>query len=268
MFVPKIYLKHINPYSGHLDPQCKYGNFNSHSLFLQPCNVEYLGNLTMILITNKKYVKSIGGDISLVHDFKKFGKSIKLNVMDLVEEFEFPRRSTLLTNNPIQQLSMINRDFSIKTAKEFISNFTLSCPQMYDKYHNRNNITGKKEDCLYAQYTAKSYADGVWRPEDLFLNTPLAKDNAWKVREVYAEDPKRRWGSNHSGIPFWNRTPQNRHYDRTNDEGLVEGGRSDRRLQIPRGYGIYHEELANNSTYYNDVSLDDLRDERLRLPFP
>lgn len=48
-------------------------------------------------------------------------------------------------------------------------------------------------------------------------------------------------------FPVWQHTVQRRHYDRDNDEGLAEGGTSDRRTQRTRGYDM--TALTTKSTF-------------------
>jgi len=262
MLVPQEFLQHTNPYSGWIEPGTPHASHSPYSLFVQSINKKYLAIEMYKLLTSTEFVSSRGGDESLVDQFRSIRRHIPQQVAEAVEAFQFnlPPRSDHLLNNPVRQLDRLNRQFLMEISKLWIHNYMDVSPVLFNRFHNVSPESGLPQDDKYSQYTAKSYEDGTWHPEELFLNHPLATDNSWKLQKTYTEDPRRRWGRDHGGVRFWVRTVHNRHYDRDNSDGLRDGGDSDRRVQVPHGYGKDMDDLAYHNSKFADVLNEDLID--------
>lgn len=250
MLVPYKLQAEINPYSRWIDPSSEFAGFSAERLFRHTFNKEYLTEQLYRALTDKAYLQKYNKE-HLADNFEYMKDSFPYKVYTAVDRFHVPPRSDHISNNPITQLTKINRQFLEQISKLYIDNYMT----IFTDFENKNPDTGEIEDEKHSQYTARSYNDGVWKPEELFLNNPLARKNThWKLQDVKAEDPYRRWG----GYKFWVVTPHRRHYDRENQEGFGEGGVSDRRDQIPQGYGAQFDDLIESGHKKPDTFHDEL----------
>lgn len=250
MLVPYKFQEEVNPYSGWIDPSSPFVRYSAESLFRHVYNKEYLTEQLYTSLTDPAFLAKHNVEF-LLDKFIYIEKKFPMMVYGSVDRFHVPPRSDHISNNPILQLNLINRDFLEKTAKIYIDNYM----DIFPEFENMNPDTGLSEDDLHSRFTARSYTDGVWKPEELFLNHPMArKDTHWKLTDIKQEDPYRRWG----GYRFWVVTPHRRHYDRENQEGLSEGGVSDRRSQISGGYGEQFKKLSESGHKPTDVFRDTL----------
>lgn len=248
MLVPYKIQGEINPTSGWVDLNSPLYGFGAERLFRLDCNKKYLAQQVLKSLTDNNFM-ILKGKQDLVPIFLSKQNIIVQQVQESVERFPIPLRSDQVSNNPIIMLNMFNRDFLQKTTEFFINNCLTVAPEL-----ENINESGFCEDDKHSQYTTRSYSSGVWKPEELFLNHPIARNGTeWKLQDVKAEDPYRRWG----GYRFWNVTPHTRNYSRT-AEGLKEGGTSDRRVQINKGYGKDFEQLVESGHKKSDVFRDTL----------
>lgn len=250
MLIPYKIEAEINPYSGWIDPSSKLSRYSVERLFQHIYNKEYLTEQLYTALTDKAYLYKYNKEF-LTEKFKHLKDKFPLKVYTAIDRFPVPLRSDNVSNNPVTQLGLINRDFLEKMAHLYVDNYMTIFPE----FENANPDTGKIEDSKHSQYTARSYNDGTWKPEELFMNHPIARKNTqWKLTDIKQEDPYRRWG----GYKFWNITPSYRPYDRENQEGFGEGGVSDRRDQIPHGYGKEFKKLSHSGHKKTDVFHDEL----------
>lgn len=250
MLVPYKFQEDVNPYSGWITPESQFSRYSAERLFQHIINKEYLAEQLYTTLTDETYLAQFNSGF-LAPEFKSLKGEFPMKVHAAVDRFPVPMRSDMISNNPLLMLSMLNRDFLEKTTKLYIDNYATIFPH----YENINPDTGCNEDMRHSEYSARSYNEGVWKPEELFMNHPVArKDTHWKLKDVKMEDPYRRWG----GYKFWVVTPHRRHYDRENQEGFGEGGVSDRREQTPHGYGKEFKKLVDSGHKASDTFHDTL----------
>lgn len=288
ILVPPEYLYAVNRYSGYINPKSVYSKKNLKGLFRGVENQRYLSNNLFKLITNEKHVSfnlaepitdyrdyqdagirtgynntGAPGAISkkvqtLVNAFSKTKTFLDNSIEDLIEMTELPYPEDVVVINPIQQLHHVNRDFLLKTSKNIIQ-----CPTMLvPRFFSINPETGEDESKIEYDYTSESYSDGVWKPEDLFLNSNRNRGNPyWEPVEVnyYAnpdsKGPGHRYNSKQysatkrtrSQFPRWQYSVEDKPIERRSGESLREGGNSDRRVQRNRGYNMSN--LVSKSTY-------------------
>jgi len=117
----------------------------------------------------KKYKRQIEDIIpSLVYDYGS-----KFYTNDFFEE-------DYSTNSPVQQLHHLNKKFLLESSQNIIQ----SPGSVIANYYDIDPDTGK-EEYGEADFSARSYSDGTWHPEDLFANTARNRNNPyWIPREV------------------------------------------------------------------------------------
>lgn len=286
MLIPKAIAKDVNPYSGYISKGSPFYGKNVWALFLTNENKVFLSKALYRLLTNPQYIIRRKGDPYLAIRLRKLQPLMKDVVGAAMETYDLPfDNSELLSHNVVKQLAISNREFLVKMSELYIKTPELLSKELYYEIYDVNPDTGQKEDDIYSKYTAKSYVNG-WKPEDLFLNNAVEKNQEWKLQLEFQEDPSRRWGRSleakgynpywepyetthvtnpraprkreESGIPFWRITPHHRHYDRDSSDGLREGGDSDRRVQdwTPGYYDMTAlQELPSYESSVNDEDL-------------
>lgn len=311
LIIPKEFKKNINPFSGFLDSNYIYSNKDLKGLFFTNENQNYLIDELYSLLTSKKYIeqslpkasinsysnetdkidrmitgfnnKSIYfNKVDLLYTlFKTRKNEISKYIFSLVEAFQLPFREDENSLNPIIQLHNTNLKFLTETSRTIIQQ-----PQNLISDVDRVNPDTGKVEYGQSDYDASSYSTGVWKPEDLFMNTyrnrtnpywtPLeiniysdpdasgsipghkynniiynegtkayydsniAKDGSWKV-------PKINDDNSYGQFPGWQYTVNNRPYDKDQTQGLRDGGKNDRRVQIAGGFNM--NSLRKKSTY-------------------
>jgi len=280
----------INQFSGYLSQKSKYKNKNLKGLFRTIENQRYLIGGLYNLITHPVYVQrnlplptedygdyegygirtGFNNDGSpqneltlnkthlLISAFKKKKKFLEDNMEELIEMTDIPYKEDIVVSNPVQQLHLLNKDFLLKTSKNIIQNPEMLVP----RFTAINPETGADESNIEYDYTCESYADGVWRPESLFMNSKRNRDSpAWIPLETnyYSNDdssgPGHRYYSKQyattqrtkSQFPRWQYSVDDTPLEREVNESLREGGISDRRVQRNRGYNM--SALVSKSTY-------------------
>jgi hypothetical protein len=310
----------------------------------------------------------------LARQLGKHTDLLRNHVPELVQAYPIPYAEDWVNSNPVQQLHYLNKKFLLETGRSIVQNPEI----LVAGFEDINTETGEDESNIEYAYSARSYADGVWRPEHLFVNSQRNRENPeWALlRQEFSNNPNARGPGNRykvvadgkdvrgiydhrmhdepghpnptyqpafhnlpdyeneedqaaydrrfenmstremmnydvmaehglglkpealhlafeddvediesimrervrdaeSGrtpadrprarrkdkfsrggqIPFWQTTVHTRHYERDNDEGLKEGGISDRRTQRTRGYDM--STLTNrSSTQKRDVPLN------------
>jgi hypothetical protein len=84
------------------------------------------------------------------------------------------------TNSPVQQLHQLNKKFLLETSQNIIQAPNIVIADYYDV-----NPDNGKVEYAEADFSARSYADGTWHPEDLFTNTARNRATTyWKPLEV------------------------------------------------------------------------------------
>ena len=270
MIVPDEIKKDINKWSGYISPSSKYARKNLKGLFMTNENCAYLVKELYSLITNKQYVldnmpentlaemnvddptnsnltfnnsskyRNINKVLALTVGKKDFLQS---NIKDLVHTYKLPDIEEIPMQNPVLQLSSVNLNFLVEMSKNIINNIS-----NIDPGANRINPDTNKMEVAEFDYDPSSYSDGVWKPEDLFVNCQRNRDNPYWipleidfVSEPNAKGPGHRYnnsvyGHDHPQFPLWQTTVNRRYYDGDNTLGLKDGGNNDRRVQRPNGY--------------------------------
>lgn len=287
LLIPPEIARNINKYSGHIFPKSKFGNKNLKGLFNTKENIEYLFRGLFRLITNFTYVqKNLPLPTQDYRDYQGYGirtgfgnsdnsmikqtvrrtiaafvakkDFLKDSMNDLMDMMPMPYKEDIVVTNPIQQLHNLNKEFLLKTSKNFIQS-----PQILDpNFYSVNPETNLDESKIEWDYNAESYSDGTWHPEHLFTNSQRNKKNVyWSPIEVnyysnpgskglghrYYSDKYSATTRTRSQFPRWQYSVDDSPFDRDNKETLREGGSSDRRTQRNRGYDMSN--LVSRSTY-------------------
>lgn len=246
-FVPIAFKQRVNPTTGVFNPPMN--DWNIRQLFMNKVNTDYLCNNIVHVLSNPAFVyKNIDPKreksvcVKLAKAFANRRNRILEYSKSEIAEFQFPYPEDLTTTSNFFRLQDLNRQFIfgvavgiLKTPDAVLENFYELDPEMLE--FNRKD---------YA-YGASAYSDGSWHPENLFLESD--HNRKYKNHQDYWVS----WNSNpeetglghmynkpyyaHKGsIPHWQYSMNNRPYERDNGESLREGGMSDRRTQVPRGY--------------------------------
>lgn len=279
--IPPEIRKDINHHSGFLDPDSRFAGATLKGLFRSPANLSYLSRELYALLTHPAYVyKNLGDNdvdphkhderkfnnrsrdiarertIMLIAQFKKSKTQIDEMIEDLVESHVLPYRDEVTSANPVQQLSVVNQDFLIKTSRNIIQ----TPDTLFSDVYAVDPDTGSKKRGEW-DYDASSWSDGTWHPEHLFTNSERNRENPYWVpmsvewnanpeatglghrynNPVYAQNGRQ------SQFPGWRTAIQRHHYDRDNTEGFREGRGGDRRTQGSRGFDM--SALVTRSTY-------------------
>ena len=378
LLIPPAFKKDLSLRSGFLKHGTEFADKNVKGLFMTPENQKYLGRQLFLFTTHPARIEDIlnvglskgnprintqgSGMTSGTFVDGKFSpadnyapeavrlsrelKKHKIKIEDIVPHFTYNYGSKFYTNDfhdedfttnsPIQQLHHLNKKFLLETSQTIIQSPNIVIADYFDI----NPDTGEKDYGDY-DYSARSYSDGTWKPEDLFLNNASNRANpywipievtfdsnpprsrmkpikeqgfspftenrttrrnnmTYKSREGYQNEPGDNYGSvltkgnmdrgdygipeqefsydpllddpmygpgpgpgnqymydfygkdgfSKGGLfPAWQYTPNIREYDRHVDEGLAEGGRSDRRVNSARRTGYDMSALTSKSTY-------------------
>ena len=318
LLIPPEMARHINKYSGLFNSNSQYAKFTLKRLFHSDENLRYLAHNLHRLIINQTYIKmtlesvtsnentDMGGNLSeqpfdypiastkdclfgnmdkkmimqktnaLMDAFSdpRSRKYLFDNIQEMVEVQPLPHMEDLLVSNTIQQLHSLNREFMMKSARNIIMS-----PEMIVAGFNSWNLeTGENEADIEYDYNYESWGHGVWKPEDLFMNSKRNKRNPqWSPLQVSVYSDPDSKGAGHryytstgptkyadnkipqkqnlyaatqrtrSQFPRWQRPSENENYERRVGESLREGGMSDRRVQRNHGYNMVN--LISKSTY-------------------
>jgi hypothetical protein len=84
------------------------------------------------------------------------------------------------TNSPVMQLHHLNKKFLLETSAVIIQSPNI----LIANYFDVNPDTGVEETAEW-DFSARSYADGTWHPEDLFTNNKRNRENPhWVPMEI------------------------------------------------------------------------------------
>lgn len=212
LLIPPEFKKEVNGFSGYINPNSIYHEKNLKGLFLSPPNRKYLAKELYALLTCRTYVmnnlphfsihNSLKDDFAgdhemnmhpdnydnpgpypvydktslLVDEFKKRKSLIMKSVNQIIEQYQFPHKEDFNSLNPIQQLHNVNMDFLLINSRNIIQN-----PQNVIPYFDRiSPDTGKVQVDDY-EYSAISYSDGAWHPEQLFTESARNRENPYWV---------------------------------------------------------------------------------------
>lgn len=209
LLVPPQFVKDINRFSGFISISSKYGNKSTKGLFLTVENKNYLINELYKLLCNREYVSHIVSGLDhyteieqntdLHKRFVKCRKQLEIMIPDIIVDWMLPYREDKAIKNPIQELSLINKDFLDTTARTLIQNPESVIPDFYE-YDPQTEIHHKEE----WGYGASSYSDGTWHPEHLFTESERNRQNPYWIPVEVSFD------TNPPGSPFH---PRNDHYN-------------------------------------------------------
>jgi len=191
LLVPPEMVKAINPSSGFLIIGSNYGGKNLKGLFYTLENRRYLANQLYSLLVNREFVldciqsidKTLTSDtlktgakqsIELVNQFKPIKPIIDQRIQVLIEGWRLPAREDHAIKNPIMELSLVNQEFLVTTAKTFIQSPDCIINDYYDIDPNTNQIDAPEWD-----YGAASWTDGTWHPEHLFTQSKNNRANVY-----------------------------------------------------------------------------------------
>lgn len=149
-----------------------------------------------------------------------------------------------------------NREFIVSTVKSILE----SPDSLFEDFYSYNSDTGEHNFKEYG-YSNASYEDGTWHPEHLFTESLHNKQHSyWQNLNVTSSADPSATGLGHrymksyyarmGQFPHWQYSADYRHYDKP-DEGLREGGSSDRRYQRNRGYDYNPDLMARTDSKYN-----------------
>lgn len=193
LLVPPEMVKAINPSSGFLTMNSLYGGKNLKGLFYTNDNRKYLVDQLHSLLTNQDFVQdAISSIVKTAEDdrlktgakqsleltrlFKPIKPIISERIQVLVEAWELPRREDHTIRNPILELSLVNQEFLVTTAKTMIQSPDCIIPDYYDVDPNTLRVDAPEWD-----YGAASWTDGTWHPEHLFTQSKRNRANVYWV---------------------------------------------------------------------------------------
>jgi len=191
LIIPSEIKNSINPTSGYVKYNSKFGKKNLKGLFICPENIDYLVKELFTLITCEQYVSEANKNVDTYTDsvyhyddlhiqFKKCRNQLNAQIRELVEEWKLPYEDEKVLLNPVQQLHQENYSFLTTSAKTIIQNPHTLIHDIYmtDPYT-------KKHDAPEWSYGAASYSDGTWHPEHLFTESKQNRANPyWQPLEV------------------------------------------------------------------------------------
>jgi hypothetical protein len=210
--------------------------------FVRPENVEYVSRYVM-------YILSISDNERVRNLARLNARRILATVETAMFDEKMPPREWRETENIVILLDKQNRAF----IDNIIETVTTSGDSVDPDWYMYNSETGQVDPHADNSYDVSSYSDGTWHPEHLFTNKQRNRDTGYwgnvstefdaspeasglghrYYSTVYTVDPNRRTQYLPSQY-----TVQRRPYERDIDESLKEGGISDRRTQVPRGYNM------------------------------
>lgn len=213
LLVPQEIIKTINPHSGFISISSKYGGKNVRGLFLLHENRVFIANQLYKMLTNERFVRDqvesmqaaqsssfslLDRDKSdtsnhtligqrrvkqLVQMFRGTQAVIFPRVRVLIEGWPLPYREDSTVKNPVQQLSLINQEFLLTTARSIVQ--TPDC--LVAGYFDTDPDT-QKRDAPEWEYGAASYADGTWHPEHLFTQSDRNRENPYWIPDLVPFD--------------------------------------------------------------------------------
>jgi len=280
--VPPEIKKDINKYSGYLAPSSKYAKKNLKGLFQLTENKNYLAKELYLLITNRQYVKdnmidTVNDETAVVTGFgngspyyskldnllKEFAKQRTRipNLIDtMIESYQLPFQEDLDILNPIMQLHNVNLDFLITTSKHIIQSPQNLVPSLADI----NPDTGKNESMIEYDYSAASYADGVWHPEHLFTNSKRNRENPyWVPLEVNIySDPDAKGVGHRYNNPGYNKGTREYYESDTDYNGNPKVSTKSVPREQPYSYGPFPAwQTTVNKRFYDKDNTDGLKDQ-------
>lgn len=220
LLIPPAYKQDLSQRSGFIKHGTPFADKNLKGLFMTPENQKYLGQQLYLFTTHPARIVDIlniglskgdykdgrshirGGTfvdgefapadnyapeaMRLSRELKKH----KTQIEDIVPSFMFDYGSKFYTNDfyeedystnsPVQQLHHLNKKFLLETSQNIIQTPNIVIANYWDV-----NPDNGKEEHGEADFSARSYADGTWHPEDLFTNTARNRSTAyWVPREV------------------------------------------------------------------------------------
>jgi hypothetical protein len=191
LLVPPEMVKAINPSSGFLIIGSNYGSKNLKGLFYTLENRRYLANQLYSLLINHEFVldaiqsidKTLTADtlrtgakqsVGLVNQFKPIKPIIEQRIQVLIEGWRLPAREDHAIKNPIMELSLVNQEFLVTSAKTIIQSPDCIINDYYNLDPNTNQVDAPEWD-----YGAASWADGTWHPEHLFTQNKRNSANVY-----------------------------------------------------------------------------------------
>jgi hypothetical protein len=246
-FIPVSFRKSVNPTSGFFYPPMN--SWNIRQLFLNKINEEFLCNNVAHMLTNPAFVhKHIDPKRSkavcekIAKSFADRQKRVREYAADELQEFKLPYYEELTTTSNVLRLRDANRNFIFGVAVGILK----SPDAVLENFYELDPEMGEFNRADYS-YGASSYSDGTWHPEHLF--TESDHNRKYKHHQdlwVHIDPSPEKTGLGHmynkpyyahkGSIPHWQYSMNTRPYERDNGQSLREGGLSDRRTQIPRGY--------------------------------
>lgn len=289
VLIPTKIKQDVNAASGYLGSSSRYNEMNLKALFRLPENQEYLAEQLYSLITHPEFVRDrlVDSDRSpakirgLVSIFIRSQPKIRYMIQEMVEGYALPPPEDFRVLNPVQQLAQVNLEFLKETATVLIQS-----PQTLDASANRINPDTGEVEYAHADYDASSWSEGVWKPEDLFVNTTHnRKQGYWTPIEVnYTSGPdgKRGPGHRYQGDVYHgsragaSMKPQT--WDAQSSRGVMERMASRPTIpdeddepspkfqneQFPRWQAAGANRPYERSTVYNDQTMNGDQDRRVQ----
>ena len=258
LLVPGEFLKQVNVFSGYIATDSVQGDRELKGLFRDPANVGYVTKyIVKLLITPQFIADNTAAEkdgqrdgptmynnsitprsIQLAKMFSENVDNLQKVVPQLMAQHHMPYDEDIVNNNPIQQLHYVNKKFMLETARTVAQSPEIVIPN-YEYY---NHETGKIEMKEY-DYGPSSYADGVWRPEELFTQSTRNRENPyWVLDRVEFSDAPEAVGPGNKWKDFAGRQDPRDLYDGETGESYVDEDR-----------------LATyEPTDYTDLTVDDI----------
>lgn len=261
LVIPRKLKENIDQ-TGKIKATSEYNGWTLKKLFLLPENIVYLRDELAQVLVNEKFVNDkMVPDIQytanfLVSQFRENLYKIFYTINTLVEQYPIPKFEDLPYNLPILQLSELNKAFINTTSLTYINKPEILVPD-FDRIDPDTLV---KKFGQY-DYDSSSWVNG-WKPEDLFVNNAENRKSPYWTSYRVALDGQ---GNDKTGVnniydrpvynnakngrfPYWQVTPQHRHYDRDNQDMTYNyGGIADNAVQTNRGYDM--TALKTKSTY-------------------
>jgi hypothetical protein len=193
LLVPPEMAKSINSSSGFLVRSSSFGGKNLKGLFYTIENRKYLVDQLYSLLTNRDFVqdtissieKTLENDtlrtkakqsVALIKLFTPIKPILVDRIQVLIEAWKLPNREDHAIHNPILELSLVNQEFLVTTAKTIIQSPDCIVTDYYDIDPNTLKVDAPEWD-----YGAASWADGTWHPEHLFTQSKRNRANVYWV---------------------------------------------------------------------------------------
>jgi len=258
LLVPKEFLEQVNVFSGYLAVNATQGERELKGLFRDPANEKYVSKYILRLLVTPQFIadntnslkngqrdgpemynnKITPRAVQLAKLFSENGGELVAVIPQLMAQHHMPYNEDIVNNNPIQQLHYVNKKFMLETARTVAQSPEIVIPN----YEFFNHETGKIEMKEY-DYGPSSYADGVWRPEELFTQSTRNRENPyWVLERVEFSDAPEAVGAGNKWKDFAGRQDPRDLYDGETGEAYVNEDR-----------------LATyEPTDYTDLTVDDL----------